>query len=152
MNKQTNCAGRLPAVFGPLGVLILGAASADLVLAQEPIPYDEAEVFIELNNTDEDLGLHSLIDGEAWYRLVIRGPDGIRILKTRLHNRLKEQGLTEFFFESAEPVFGWLVFCMLGATEMLGFRSIANAAHVGGLLLGCLIAAVLGTWQRSLRG
>ena len=47
---------------------------------------------------------------------------------------------------------GWLVFCMLGATEMLGFGSIANAAHVGGLLLGCLIAAVLGTWQRSLRG
>jgi len=47
---------------------------------------------------------------------------------------------------------GWLVFCMVGATEMLGFGSIANAAHVGGLLLGCLGAALAGSWQRFLKG
>jgi GlpG protein len=47
---------------------------------------------------------------------------------------------------------GWLVFCMVGATEMLGFGSIANAAHLGGLLLGCLFALLAGTWQRFLRG
>jgi GlpG protein len=47
---------------------------------------------------------------------------------------------------------GWLVFCMVGATEVLGFGSIANAAHVGGLLLGCLLAGMLGFWQRSIKG
>ena len=47
---------------------------------------------------------------------------------------------------------GWLVFCMVGATEMLGFGSIANAAHVGGLVLGCLCALLVGTWQRFLKG
>jgi GlpG protein len=47
---------------------------------------------------------------------------------------------------------GWLVFCMVGATELLGFGSIANAAHVGGLLLGCLCALVAATWQRSFKG
>ncbi len=33
---------------------------------------------------------------------------------------------------------GWLVFCMIGPTEALGFGSIANAAHLSGLVLGCL--------------
>jgi GlpG protein len=47
---------------------------------------------------------------------------------------------------------GWLVFCMVGPTEMLGFGSIANAAHLGGLLLGCLFALVVGTWQRLSKG
>jgi GlpG protein len=47
---------------------------------------------------------------------------------------------------------GWLVFCMVGATEMLGFGSIANAAHVGGLLLGCLFAALAASWQRYFKG
>jgi GlpG protein len=47
---------------------------------------------------------------------------------------------------------GWLIFCMVGATEMLGFGSIANAAHVGGLLLGCLFAALAASRQRYFKG
>ena len=35
----------------------------------DEIPFDEAIVFFELNNTDGDLGIHSLIDGEPWKRL-----------------------------------------------------------------------------------
>jgi len=42
----------------------------------------------------------------------------------------------------------WLVFCMLGPTEALGLGSIANAAHLGGLVLGCACAAVLSGWRR----
>lgn len=34
----------------------------------------------------------------------------------------------------------WLVFCMVAPTELLGLGSIANAAHLGGLLLGCGLA------------
>ena len=41
----------------------------------------------------------------------------------------------------------WLVFCMVAPTELLGIGSIANAAHLGGLLLGCLLAAPL-AWLR----
>ena len=37
---------------------------------------------------------------------------------------------------------GWLLFCMLGPTELLGFGRIANAAHLGGLLCGCALALV----------
>lgn len=39
---------------------------------------------------------------------------------------------------------GWLVFCMVGMVEVLGFGAIANAAHVGGLLCGALLGALFG--------
>jgi len=37
----------------------------------------------------------------------------------------------------------WLVVCLSGVISQLGFGQIANAAHVGGLLIGCL-AGLLG--------
>ncbi|UCD82196.1 MAG: hypothetical protein JSW26_12455, partial [Desulfobacterales bacterium] len=33
---------------------------------KDEISFDEAKLFFELNNTDGDLGIHALIDGEAW--------------------------------------------------------------------------------------
>jgi GlpG protein len=44
---------------------------------------------------------------------------------------------------------GWLVACMAGMVEVLGFGAIANAAHVGGLLSGAVLGAVLGGLSRS---
>ena len=41
----------------------------------------------------------------------------------------------------------WLVLCMVVSTEALGF-GIANAAHTGGLVLGCLFALLLAMWKR----
>ncbi len=45
----------------------------------------------------------------------------------------------------------WLVFCMVAPTELLGIGSIANAAHLGGLLLGCLLAGLLALRRRWLK-
>ncbi|MGD8975929.1 MAG: hypothetical protein PVJ56_21695, partial [Desulfobacterales bacterium] len=59
----------------------------------------------ELNNTDGDLGIHSLIDGEPWKRLSIEDPRERQMLDIRVQGRLRWQGLTELFFESAEPSF-----------------------------------------------
>ena len=44
----------------------------------QEIPFDEADVFAELNDTDGDLGFHALIDGDAWDRLTRRGPERAR--------------------------------------------------------------------------
>ncbi len=71
----------------------------------DEIPFDEAEIFFELNNTDGDLGIHALIDGEPWRRLIIEDPRERRMLNVRTQGRLTRQGLTEIFFESAEPTF-----------------------------------------------
>jgi len=69
------------------------------------IPFEVAEVFFELNDTDGDLGIHALIDGEPWKRLEIEAPGERRMLHVRVQGRLRRQGLTELFFESAEPTF-----------------------------------------------
>ena len=73
--------------------------------SEEEIPFAVAEVFFELNNTDGDLGIHSLIDGDPWKRLSIEGADERRLLNIGVRGRLRRQGLTELFFESAEPPF-----------------------------------------------
>ncbi|MDX1487155.1 MAG: hypothetical protein R3268_03065 [Acidiferrobacterales bacterium] len=82
--------------------------AAPLSLADDDndeIPFDEAHIFFELNNTDGDLGIHALIDGEAWKKLEIELPNGREVLKINVKSRLRKQGLTEIFFESAEPPF-----------------------------------------------
>ena len=72
---------------------------------EEEIPWDVAEVFFELNNTDGDLGIHALIDGEPWKRMQIFDVNERRILAVAARGRLRRQGVTEIFFESAEPTF-----------------------------------------------
>ncbi len=71
----------------------------------DEIPYDEAEIFFELNNTDGDLGIHALIDGDAWKSMTIEDPSERRLLSVRAQSKLRQQGMTEIFFESAEPTF-----------------------------------------------
>lgn len=44
---------------------------------------------------------------------------------------------------------GWLVACMAGIVEALGFGSIANAAHLGGLLSGAVLGVIFGALSRS---
>ena len=72
---------------------------------EHEIPFSEAHIFFELNNTDGDLGIHGKIDGEPWKRLKIEAPDDRKLLDARIKGKLKKQGMTEFFFESAEPGF-----------------------------------------------
>jgi GlpG protein len=45
----------------------------------------------------------------------------------------------------------WLVLCASGLITALGFGSIANAAHVGGLLAGCLAGLLGGALARRHR-
>ncbi len=85
-------------------------ATSTLVFADDDddddeIPFEEGWLFFELNDTDGDLGLHAKIDGDAWKKLEIEDPRGRRMLKVKVQGRLKRQGLTELFFESAEPTF-----------------------------------------------
>lgn len=47
----------------------------------------------------------------------------------------------------------WLAFCMLAPTELLGIGSIANAAHLAGLVLGCAAAVPVVILRRhAMRG
>jgi hypothetical protein len=95
-------------VFLVAVVALLLVAAAPNCWAEDDegeIPFDVAELFFELNNTDGDLGIHALIDGEPWKKLEIEGPRGRELLNIYVQGRLRRQGLTELFFESAEPTF-----------------------------------------------
>lgn len=72
---------------------------------EQETPFDEASLFFELNDTDGDLGIHGLIDGDEWKHLEIEDPRERTLLDVQVTGRLRRQGLTEVFFESAEPTF-----------------------------------------------
>ncbi len=42
----------------------------------------------------------------------------------------------------------WLLLCLSGLVSMIGFGEIANAAHVGGLVIGCLTGLLGGLYNR----
>ena len=45
----------------------------------------------------------------------------------------------------------WLLICLTGAMGTLGLGQIANGAHVGGLVAGCLAGALVGLFARARR-
>lgn len=99
--RLTTCAIISTAILGFAFTAPVPGVWAD----ENEIPFSEAHIFFELNNTDGDLGIHALIDGDAWRKLEIEDPNERKMLNVRVTGRLGRQGLTEFFFESAEPTF-----------------------------------------------
>lgn len=86
--------------------LVAVAASANGRHDEQPEePFDVGQLFFQLNDTDGDLGIHMLVDGEPWKHLTVEDPRGRRMLNVRPRSRLRRQGLTELKFESAEPTF-----------------------------------------------
>ena len=90
----------------------LALAAAQVSLGQEngddeeeELEFEEAALFLELNNTDGDLGLQGFLEGDAWKSLEIEGPGETQLMNIWLRNGLRRQGLSEFFFESDEPGF-----------------------------------------------
>lgn len=93
-------------VLPATAALLLGApALMPVSQAQRSLRFAEAEIFLELNHTDGDLGIHASIDGGPWTDLQIEGPGDRALLDIVSSNRLRTQGLTQLFFESAEPPF-----------------------------------------------
>ncbi|HEX9639604.1 MAG TPA: fibronectin type III domain-containing protein [Acidobacteriota bacterium] len=79
------------------GVLIPPAAQARKLSA--------AKIFIEINDTDGDAGIHLFLDGEGWDQMKVFDPDGQEIIDFQGHGSVGIQGITELAFESAEPSF-----------------------------------------------
>ncbi len=67
------------------------------------IEFDDSEVFFEFNTTDNDLGLQIFLDGEDWERVRVIDPNRQKIVEVKAQGGLRDLGITELFFESAEP-------------------------------------------------
>lgn len=99
LNKQ-NVSVALLAAVGIAG--ILGTATS---VVQAASVFSQAELFLELNDTAGDLGIHASIDGGPYTRLTIEDSQERAILDLNALGRLAKQGLTQLSFESAEPSF-----------------------------------------------
>lgn len=66
---------------------------------------DDTAIFFEINDTDGDAGIQLFLDGEGWDSMQVRDPDGDVILNIAAEDSIGLQGITELFFESAEPSF-----------------------------------------------
>lgn len=65
--------------------------------------FEIAKIFFEYNSTDNDLGVHVSLDAEHWKTLTISDPGGTSIFEVEGKAGYAELGLTELFFEGAEP-------------------------------------------------
>jgi hypothetical protein len=66
-------------------------------------PFEEAQVFFELNTTDHDMGFQVFLDAPGWKRVSLTDPNGNRLFGLSTDTKLKEIGITELRFESEEP-------------------------------------------------
>jgi len=84
-----------------------GALALLLVLsgwsAAGAVELEEARIYIEYNQSGDDLGFHVFLDGEDWMSLAITNPLGEVVFEVDGYAGYAELGLTELFFEGAEP-------------------------------------------------
>lgn len=82
-----------------LRIIVLSAFALGLSAGEFSI----AQIYIEYNSTPRDLGYHVSLDGEDWRSLRIVNPDGKTIFQVAGKKAYRDLGMTELFFEGAEP-------------------------------------------------
>lgn len=78
-------------------------ASAGQESAAQTIRFSKAKILFELNATAQDAGIQALLDGEGWDNVQVFSPDGELLLDIEADGSVGDIGVTELFFESAEP-------------------------------------------------
>jgi hypothetical protein len=72
---------------------------------QAPVPFNRAQLRVEINSTDGDAGLQIDLDHDPWRSIRLVSPNGRVLVDVRNRGVLKGYGLTELFSESSEPPF-----------------------------------------------
>ncbi len=90
---------RLSLIFAAaLALLADGAVSTC-----QAVPFEITKLYIEYNQSANDLGFHVSLDGEDWKRMAITSPDHRKIFNVSGKGGYMQLGMTELFFEGAEP-------------------------------------------------
>jgi hypothetical protein len=87
----------------PLGLIVLGAAVMLMAAPSWAAKFEATRIFIEGNSTDNDLGFHVFLDAEEWKSVRITNPAGLVIFDVAGKGPYANLGLSELFFEGAEP-------------------------------------------------
>jgi len=86
-----------------LPVILLVAAILCVGAPAWAAPFPIARIYIEYNSSANDLGFHVFLDAEDWTEVEIRNPSGATIFEVEGTGGYGDLGLTELFFEGAEP-------------------------------------------------
>src|SRR3990172_2489663 len=86
-----------------LPAFLIGLVAFTLSARCWAAPFKEARIYIEFNASANDLGYHVSLDAEDWKTLKIVNPAGVTIFEVEGKAAYKDLGMTELFFEGAEP-------------------------------------------------
>lgn len=101
---QTFCRrGAVPSAIATCALLVCALPTWAQVGAI--VPLKDARMKIELNATDQDVGIQLFIDADPWKKMEVFDPFGVLVFSTVTSGRIGLQGGTELFLESAEPNF-----------------------------------------------
>ena len=84
-------------------VMVFGLASTKA--QAKTIQLADTAIRIEINDTDGDAGIQIFLDGVGWDHMTVTDPYGNQVLDFGAAGSVGIQGITELFFESAEPSF-----------------------------------------------
>lgn len=101
----------LPGFLGAALALIVGSAAAQSgspsrgpnIGPNPSTPLKISRIYWEYNSSADDLGVHVSLDGEDWKELKIVSPNRRTIFEVEGKGPYEELGMTELFFEGAEP-------------------------------------------------
>jgi hypothetical protein len=100
---------RLSIFLVAIVTFILSAAAPEAAAPKKGVSFDIAKIYFEYNSSASllgDLGVHVSLDGEDWRELEIINPRGRTIFEVEGRGPYRELGMTELFFEGAEPDLG----------------------------------------------
>lgn len=107
---------------------------------------NHANLFIEDNAGDGDIGVHGYFDDHGWSELCVFDPAGDMILHVRPEGRMGDLGIAGVFFESREPEYAEWDYAALKSAWPEGDYALRALGSDGELLTGsALFTTVLPT-------
>ena len=97
---------------------------------------NHANLFIEDNAGDGDIGVHGYFDDHGWTELCVFDPAGKMILRVLPEGRMGDLGIAGVFFESREPEYADWDFAALKAAWPEGDYSLRALGSDGELMTG----------------
>jgi hypothetical protein len=86
-------------------VIVLGAVVGSFAVSAWAAKFAESRIYIEYNESGNDLGFHVSLDGEDWQFFRIVNSAGATIFEVEGWGVYRDLGMTELFFEGVEPFF-----------------------------------------------